>query len=106
MDLIPTVIQDAVRCFSCVFAPDDQCFHGHFPGHPVVPGSFLVGLCVQIVQTEFCCAQPVLVDRFSFRHFVAPGSYTLCVRMDAGVFECTLTQDAQVFAKGRIRVCA
>ncbi len=58
MDLVRAHSTDDLRCFVCSFTPDDRCFHEHFPGRPVLPGSFVVGLCLRIVQAEAGICDP------------------------------------------------
>ena len=106
MDLVWAHSTDDLRCFVCSFTPDDRCFHEHFPGRPVLPGSFVVGLCLRIVHADFGCTRPVRVARFAFRQFAPPGRYDLSVRMDRRGFACALTQENQLFASGRIEPCA
>ncbi len=84
------------------FDPGDACFNGHFPGSPVVPGTLVVGLCLEAVRSRLGHAGPLTVRRFSFARFAAPGAYELRIEDRGGEFACTLSQGATVFARGRI----
>ena len=84
------------------FDPDDACFNGHFPGNPVVPGTLVLGLCLDAVRTRLGHAGPLRVRRFSFARFAAPGTYELRIEDRGGEFACTLIQGETVFARGRI----
>lgn len=106
MDLTPTLVQDNERAFSCTFTPDDLCVHAHFPGQPVLPGSFIIGLCVQIIQTDFAYSTALHITGFSFRQFASPGCYDLRVRKEDNTFVCTFAQASAVFARGRIMLCS
>jgi 3-hydroxyacyl-[acyl-carrier-protein] dehydratase len=87
---------------SATFESGDSCFHEHFPGNPVVPGSLVVGLCMQAVREHRNEAGPLLVRRFSFSRFVSPGAYDLCITEQEAGYQCTLSQDKHIFAQGRI----
>lgn len=84
------------------FDPDDACFNGHFPGNPVVPGTLIMGLCLEAVRARLGNAGPLTVRRFSFARFSAPGAYELRIEDRGGEFACTLNQGDTVFARGRI----
>ncbi len=84
------------------FDPDDACFNGHFPGNPVVPGTLIMGLCLEVVRARLGNAGPLTVRRFSFARFAAPGAYELRIEDRGGEFACTLNQGDAVFAWGRI----
>ena len=87
---------------TATFEPGASCFHEHFPGNPVVPGSLVAGLCMQVVREHQNEAGPLLVKRFSFSRFVSPGAYDLSItEQDAG-YQCTLSQGEHIFAQGRI----
>ena len=84
------------------FDLDAPCFRGHFPGDPVVPGTLVVGLCLEAVRSRLGHAGPLTVRRFSFARFAAPGAYELRIEDRGGEFACTLNQGETVFARGRI----
>lgn len=87
---------------SVALGPDHACFHGHFPGDPVVPGTLILALCLDAVRSRFGLAGHLTVRRFSFARFAAPGAYELCIEDRGGEFACTLNQGETVFARGRI----
>ena len=84
------------------FDAGHACFNGHFPGDPVVPGTLVVGLCLEAVRSRLGHAGPLTVRRFSFARFAAPGAYELRIEDRGGEFACTLNQGDTVFARGRI----
>ncbi len=95
------VSRDPLR-LTATFEPDDSCFHEHFPGNPVVPGSLLVGLCMQALREHRNETGPLLLKRFSFSRFASPGSYDLNIAKQEAIYQCTLSQDEHIFAQGRI----
>lgn len=84
------------------FEQDDSCFHEHFPGNPVVPGSLVVGLCMQALREHRNETGLLLLKRFSFSRFASPGAYELIITEQEAGYQCTLSQDAHLFAQGRI----
>lgn len=89
------------------FAPQDSCFHEHFPDHPVVPGSLIIALCMQTLREQTQAqAQAFLVKRFSFSRAAGIGSYLLTIEKNDQDYACHLRQGADIFAHGRITACA
>lgn len=84
------------------FDLDDACFNGHFPGDPVVPGTLVVGLCLEAVRACLGHDRPLTVRRFSFARFAGPGAYELRIEDRGGEFACTLNRGETVYARGRI----
>lgn len=91
--------------FSLSFSPQDNCFQGHFPGNPVVPGSLILGLCLQAVLQFYAPQQRLQVKKFSFLKFVRPQTYTLSIVSQKNIFSCVLAQDGLFFARGVIEPC-
>ena len=69
-----------------VLRAEDQCFSGHFPGHPILPGAFIVEACGQLlavvcraasVRSAWCDSPPVdylaAIEQFKFLSPVGPG---------------------------------
>jgi 3-hydroxyacyl-[acyl-carrier-protein] dehydratase len=100
MDL-KTISQDPLEV-RLTFAPDDACFHGHFPGNPVVPGALIAGLCLHLVRERLGRGGTLMVRRFSFARFAGPGAYDLRIEERDDSCLCTLRQGNDVFAQGRI----
>jgi 3-hydroxyacyl-[acyl-carrier-protein] dehydratase len=84
------------------FDPGDACFHEHFPGNPVVPGSLIAGLCMQAMREYLGRTGRLVIERFSFSRFAPPGAYTLGIDESDGGCLCTLSRDETIFARGRI----
>jgi 3-hydroxymyristoyl/3-hydroxydecanoyl-(acyl carrier protein) dehydratase len=47
---------------------------GHFPGDPLVPGAYLLGLMAALGEQLLGGAEPVGVERCVFRHRVRPSA--------------------------------
>lgn len=84
------------------FAVSDACFNGHFPDHPVVPGSLVIGLCLWGIREHAGLRGTPTVRRFAFDRFAGPGRYELRFEGASPVLHCTLTQEETIFARGRI----
>lgn len=84
------------------FEPGDACFHEHFPGNPVVPGSLIAGICLEAMRKHLGCTGRLVIERFSFSRFAPPGAYTLDIDEHGDGCLCTLSQNETIFARGRI----
>ncbi|UTF51749.1 hypothetical protein NLA06_07655 [Desulfomicrobium sp. ZS1] len=100
MDL-SLVSKDPLR-LSVSFDRADACFNGHFPGNPVVPGSLIAGLCMQVIAQHRGRREPLRIHRFSFSRFASPGTYALGIEEQGDTYLCTLRRDDTIFAQGRI----
>jgi 3-hydroxyacyl-[acyl-carrier-protein] dehydratase len=100
MDL-SLVSTDPLR-LSVYFDRADACFNEHFPGNPVVPGSFIAGLCMQVIAQHRGRREPLRIRRFSFSRFAPPGMYALSIEEQGDTYLCTLRRDETIFAQGRI----
>lgn len=87
---------------SLTFQATDPCFRGHFPGNPVVPGSLFMSLCLDAIREHAAPPGLLTITDFSFARFAHPGSYDLDIQEQDDTFECTVSQDGQTFAQGRI----
>jgi 3-hydroxyacyl-[acyl-carrier-protein] dehydratase len=101
MDLI--LISRTPLRLSVRFEPSDACFHEHFPGNPVVPGSLIAALCLQAMREYLKYTGRLVIERFSFSRFATPGTYTLGIDEHDGSCLCTLSREETIFARGRIR---
>jgi len=102
MDLNLVSASAEERIYACRLAPDDACFHEHFPDNPVLPGSLVAALSLQVVREDFGRTDALRVERFTFRRFAAPGAYELRITADDGAFRCRLLQENIIHAEGRI----
>lgn len=100
MDL--TLLSRRPLRLAVVFRPGDACFHEHFPGNPVVPGSLIAGLCLEAMRQHLGCSGRLTIERFAFSRFAPPGAYTLGLDEQENGCLCTLSRDEDVFAQGRI----
>ena len=105
MDLSLASSNVGERSYVCRFAQDDACFHEHFPDSPILPGSLMAALSLQVVREDFGQTGALRVERFTFRRFAAPGAYELRIAADDGAFRCRLIRENIVHAEGRI-TCA
>lgn len=54
-------------------AEDHECFRGHFPGFPVLPGVVQLHWAVEIARKHFGIARAVLdIKRLKFKNIVSP----------------------------------
>lgn len=102
MDLNLVSASVGERIYACRFAPDDTCFHEHFPDTPVLPGSLVTALSLQAVREDFGRTRALRVERFVFRRFAAPGAYELRITASDGAFRCRLIRGNIVHAEGLI----
>lgn len=105
MDLSLVSSSVGERIYACRFAPNDACFHEHFPDSPVVPGSLVAALSLQVVREDFGRTDALRIERFTFRRFAAPGAYELRIAANDDTFRCQLVRENVIHAEGRI-TCA
>ncbi len=79
-------------------------FRTHFPGFPRVPGSFLVQNFLDMLKGVVPEGQKLVLQRFRFRHFLAPGTYCyeLEERADGG-FSCRIWDGETLACEGIVR---
>ena len=92
---------DGPQTLAVSFDPADACFNGHFPGNPVVPGTLILGLCLEAARRRLG-RDALTVRRFSFSRFAGPGDYELRIEEHGADLLCTFGRGETVFAKGRI----
>ncbi len=105
MDLNLVSASAGERVYACRFTPDEACFHEHFPDNPVLPGSLVTALSLQVVREDFSQTDALRIERFVFRRFAAPGAYELRITANDDAFRCRLIRENVVHAEGRI-ACA
>lgn len=84
------------------FDPKNPVYNYHFPGDPVVPGSFIIEeLKNAVIDHNVNLKQPIELKNFKFRKFLRPGSYNYKIEVSKGVAACTLSGDGIVYCTGR-----
>jgi len=80
------------------FCPDDPIYQEHFPGMPVVPGSYIIGAFIRRARNE---GEEITAFReFSFRAFLPPGSYRYSMNTtEKGLF-CVLYREGKAVVEG------
>jgi len=84
------------------FDPEDPIFQSHFPSFPVVPGSLIVGHCLQIIQNSVHINQQPIIQTFNFLGFIVPGSCDYTFEITASRVKCKIFQKEKLKAKGVI----
>lgn len=103
MDLTIAERRPDMASVICRFRAEDACFHDHFPGNPVVPGSLIVGISLYTVLTAFTGETPLRISRFSFLRPARPGEGILHIRVHEHGFSCHFEQLGALCAKGTIQ---
>lgn len=84
------------------FNPENPVYNYHFPGDPVVPGSFIVEeLKKAAIDNNVTLKQPIELKNFKFRKFLRPGSYSYEIEVSKGAVICTISGDGVVYCTGR-----
>ena len=97
--------QENIISGTIFFDPMDRIYADHFPGRPVVPGSFIIkGFVDALVQcsTSEQSIQGITVERFRFKRFVTPGTYDYFIGLSQKRVQCTLSDKELVVADGVI----
>lgn len=86
------------------FAPEDRIYADHFPGRAVVPGSLIVHAFLEEAGKagEFGSSR-CLVEKFSFREFVAPGAYSFSIETHADHLRCRLYHEGRTVVAGFLK---
>lgn len=106
-----TDFQDASAPYRCVVHADHPMLAGHFPGHPIVPGAWLLAWVVDGASRWFTASgearEVAGVKRVKFLRPLAPDQTFECV-FKAGVdtMRFTLTSDGVVIADGSLQLRA
>ncbi len=85
------------------FDPEDPIYRDHFPGHPVVPGSFIVWAFARALEKRGHAPENIRLDQFRFKRFISPGSYPYRIAASDSGIKCTLFHNDQTVATGTIR---
>lgn len=85
------------------FDPMDRIYEDHFPGRPVVPGSFIIKGFVDALTNcgdAPCGYQAITIEKFRFKRFVTPGTYDYSIGLSQRRAQCTLSDKELVVAEG------
>ncbi|MBN2650896.1 MAG: hypothetical protein JXR63_00835 [Spirochaetales bacterium] len=87
------------------FESGDAIFREHFPGNPVVPGSFLIDFFVEKIKEDCRKCRFFTIEKFKFIKFLQPAIYEWEIEgRDGGKFICLIRKDGIIFSKGTITV--
>lgn len=83
---------------------DHPIFRTHFPGLPRVPGSCIIQVFLDMLAEETGKNCEVEVQRFRFRHFLAPGTYVFEIEeQQDGLFACRVQDGDLLACEGKLR---
>ncbi len=83
-------------------APDHPMLAGHFPGHPIVPGAWLLAWVVAAAHAQRAVRG---VKRIKFLRPLAPAQPFECALRESGdTMRFTLTSDGAVIADGSLQL--
>ena len=95
---------DEVREGVFFFDPQDPIYAGHFPGHPVVPGSVILQAFVVAGGGLQDAAPRWCVENFRFRRFISPGEYAYRIEVVGRRLRCSLWDEASIVATGTLQL--
>ena len=83
---------------------DHPLFRTHFPGLPRVPGSCIIQVFLDMLAEEAGENCQVEVQRFRFRHFLAPGTYVFELEpLQQGSFSARVRDGDLLACEGKLR---
>lgn len=83
---------------------DHPLFRTHFPGLPKVPGSCIIQVFLDMLAEEAGDNCEVEVQRFRFRHFLAPGTYVFELEpLQQGCFSARVRDGDLLACEGKLR---
>lgn len=91
-------VRDSVKEGIIHFDPADGIYTDHFPGYPVVPGSLIIHAFLELA------GDVREIEEFRFRTFVVPERYRYRMEHRGSRWDCTLFQDEQIMARGKLRI--
>ncbi len=93
----------ATRRRRVLLDPGHPVFRTHFPGMPRVPGSLIVQGFLDMLAEEGLSSGDLLVRRFRFRRFLAPGVCDYEIeRLDAARFCCRVWDGTSLVCEGMV----
>jgi 3-hydroxymyristoyl/3-hydroxydecanoyl-(acyl carrier protein) dehydratase len=94
----------------CVVDADHPMLAGHFPGHPIVPGAWLLAWVIAAAARRLVAlddARAVAgVKRVKFLRPLAPDQTFDCALKEGDIMRFTLTSDGAVIAEGSLQLQA
>ncbi len=84
------------------FNEEDLIYQEHFPSNPLVPGSLIIASFINFIKNEIEPNHIKNISRFKFYKFAKPKIYSAKIEIKEELATCTLYDNTQVYAKGKI----
>lgn len=86
-----------------LFDVNNPIFKDHFPGFPVVPGSFIIRELYNIaLNLNLNVTNPLKIEQFKFKTFLRPGEYKYKLIQTEWVLKCFLEHKGKTIVSGVI----
>jgi len=82
------------------FDPDDDIYHEHFPGYPVVPGSLIVHAFMKAAEEIGFSTNPLTIQNFRFREFLRPGIHRFRIERKGNRLHCSIIEKERKMVTG------
>ena len=77
----------------------DKIYEDHFPGYPVVPGSFVLQTVIEILQAE---RKTISFRNVRFRKFMEPDSYQFLVSKSGEGWKFKVMKNGEKYVTGEV----